>query len=87
MRLSAREWLITVALAAAAFIAIPRIWEKHEAWTMGPDYRIPVALSNDYWLFQPPVSSVSRRMAIFRSLATPSSGANMYSRTEPFRIS
>jgi hypothetical protein len=52
MRLSAREWLVTLFIVVTAMLAIPRLWKSYERWTTGPDYRIPYSLSNDYWLFQ-----------------------------------
>ena len=52
MRLSAREWLITIAIVLACAIAAPRLWKKAEPFPTGDDYRIPYALSKDYWLYQ-----------------------------------
>ena len=52
MRLNAREWMITLAIVAICLLAIPRIWTKIERFDTGPDYRIPYALSKDYWLYQ-----------------------------------
>jgi hypothetical protein len=32
--------------------AAPALWKKTEPFPTGPDYRIPYALSKDYWLYQ-----------------------------------
>src|SRR6185437_11111819 len=64
MRLNAWEWLVTVLIAAAALVAIPRVWKSHEPFTTGPDYRIPYALSPDYWLFQRRLDQLSEKSNI-----------------------
>ena len=52
MRLSARHWLAVAALVTVALLAMPWLWKKVERFDTGPDYRIPYALSKDYWLYQ-----------------------------------
>ncbi len=51
-RLSIRQWCL-VALITLSFTAcIGSFWKRVERFERGPDYRIPYALSNDYWLYQ-----------------------------------
>jgi len=52
VRLSPRQWLVTLAIVVASAAAVPRLWKKAEAFPTGPNYRIPYALSSDYWLYQ-----------------------------------
>jgi hypothetical protein len=50
MRLSLRQWAVTLAIVTIVAVATPRIWRHVERFQTGPDYRIPFQLSNDYWL-------------------------------------
>jgi len=52
MRLSARHWLAVVALVAVVLAGTPWLWQRIEKFDTGPDYRIPYALSKDYWLYE-----------------------------------
>src|SRR6187397_1079730 len=52
MRLSARQWLVVAAIVATVLVATPWVWKKIERFETGPDYRIPYALSKDYWLYE-----------------------------------
>jgi hypothetical protein len=52
MRLSARHWLAVAAFVAVVLSGTPWLWKKIETFDTGPDYRIPYALSKDYWLYQ-----------------------------------
>jgi hypothetical protein len=52
MRLSARQWFAAIAIVLACGAAIPYLWKHWERFAPGPDYRIPYALSKDYWLYQ-----------------------------------
>jgi hypothetical protein len=52
MRLSARQWLVVAAIVIAVLLATPWVWKKIERFETGPDYRIPYALSKDYWLYE-----------------------------------
>lgn len=52
VRLSARQWLAVAAIVAVVLLATPWVWKKVERFDPGPDYRIPYALSKDYWLYE-----------------------------------
>jgi hypothetical protein len=52
MRLSVRQWLAVAAIVGFVLIATPSLWKKIERFDTGPDYRVPYALSKDYWLYQ-----------------------------------
>lgn len=52
VRLSARQWLAVAALVFVVLLATPWLWKKLERFDTGPDYRIPYALSKDYWLYE-----------------------------------
>ena len=52
MRLTARQWIATLALTLAFLALLPPLWKRIERFEPGADYRIPYALSNDYWLYQ-----------------------------------
>lgn len=49
MRLGPRQWLAFILILILINISVPRIWSKVERFDTPPDYRIPYALSNDYW--------------------------------------
>ena len=51
VRLSIREWCAVLVLFAVAAVAIGEVWRRVEKFEPSPDYRIPYALSEDYWLF------------------------------------
>ncbi|HVY70179.1 MAG TPA: hypothetical protein VHH73_09640 [Verrucomicrobiae bacterium] len=65
MRLSARQWLVAVALIALAAIGVPRVWKGIERFDTGPDYRIPYSLSRDYWLYERRLQQVSNPASVF----------------------
>ncbi len=52
MRLTARQCLAVFAIFVACAIGIPQAWKRAERFDTGADYRIPYALSSDYWLYQ-----------------------------------
>ena len=52
MRLTARQWLAVAAIGALVLTLTPWLWKKIECFDTGPDYRIPYALSKDYWLYE-----------------------------------
>ncbi len=52
VRLNARQWGIAAILVVTFALAAPRIWKKVEPLQAGADYRVPYALSKDYWLWQ-----------------------------------
>ncbi len=54
MRLTARQWVATFVIFLAFLLAVPPIWERCERFDTAADYRIPYALSSDYWLYSRP---------------------------------
>ncbi|MGA2501028.1 MAG: hypothetical protein ABSH20_25100, partial [Tepidisphaeraceae bacterium] len=52
MRLTGRQWLIAAAILLVCLLATPRLWKRIERFDTGVDYRIPYALSKDYWLYE-----------------------------------
>ena len=52
MRLNARHWIVVFGILAIILVLTPRLWSRLERFQTGPDYRIPYALSKDYWLYQ-----------------------------------
>ena len=51
VRLSGRQWLLALGILLAVAILTPVIWGRVQRFATGPDYRLPYALSNDYWLY------------------------------------
>jgi len=51
VRLSAREWIVAGAVAAAVLGLLPAQWKRAEPFQPSTDYRIPYELSSDYWLY------------------------------------
>ena len=51
-RLSMRQWCIVAVIAVLFAACISSIWKRLERFDRGPDYRVPYALSNDYWLYE-----------------------------------
>lgn len=51
IRLTPRQWLVALVITAIILVFTPLAWERRQNFKTGPDYRIPYALSNDYWLF------------------------------------
>lgn len=64
MRLTARQWLAVVAILAVVLLATPRLWKKIERFQTGPDYRVPYAMSKDYWLYQRRLEQITDRSQI-----------------------
>jgi hypothetical protein len=52
VRLSARHWAVAFGIVLLAVTLTPPLWKKLERFDTGPDYRIPYALSKDYWLYE-----------------------------------
>jgi hypothetical protein len=52
MRLTGRQWLATILIVTAFACGFPTVWKHLEPFPTGPDYRIPYALSRDYWLYE-----------------------------------
>jgi hypothetical protein len=59
MRLSAAHWLAALTIVIACLLATPRVWKKIERFDTGVDYRIPYALSKDYWLYERRLEQIS----------------------------
>ena len=51
MRLSGKQWAAAAVIVVGLSLLIPRAWERAEAFEPDAAYRIPYALSNDYWHF------------------------------------
>ena len=51
VRLSGRQWGVVAVLVVALCQCVPSVWQRVEIFEPGVDYRIPYALSNDYWLY------------------------------------
>jgi hypothetical protein len=51
LRLTPKQWAVTVLLLAAVYIALPRLWIYAEPFSADANYRIPYSLSDDYWLY------------------------------------
>ncbi|MFV1965233.1 MAG: hypothetical protein ACC628_07390 [Pirellulaceae bacterium] len=64
IRLSPREWVVTCLLVSLVTVAVPRAWKHCEPFAPGPDYRIPYALSEDYWVFQRVVTHAAEKEKI-----------------------
>ncbi|MBM3997056.1 MAG: hypothetical protein FJ303_23325 [Planctomycetes bacterium] len=52
VRLSAGQWLGIAIFAIAFVVAAPSLWNRYEEFTPDADYRIPLKLRQDYWLFE-----------------------------------
>ena len=52
VRLNARQWLLAFVLLWLLALLTPPLWKHIERFETGPDYRIPYALSKDYWLYE-----------------------------------
>ncbi|MBI3878448.1 MAG: hypothetical protein HY301_00070 [Verrucomicrobia bacterium] len=52
VRLTARQWAIALGIVSLFVLLTPPLWKKLEHFETGPDYRIPYALSKDYWLYE-----------------------------------
>src|ERR1051325_5986301 len=64
MRLGVRQWLAVAALFAFCAVGIPWAWKRAERFDTGADYRIPYALSGDYWLYQRRLASIPKPAAV-----------------------
>lgn len=51
-RLSLRGWIFVVVCAVIFCWAVTPLWRRIESYEADPDYRVPYALSRDYWLYQ-----------------------------------
>src|SRR5438105_5625718 len=52
VRLNARQWTEAFGILAIVMVLVPALWKRVEPLQTRPDYRIPYALSKDYWLYQ-----------------------------------
>ncbi len=52
VRLSSRQWGVVFVILAFVVTLTPSVWKKLERFETGLDYRIPYALSKDYWLYE-----------------------------------
>jgi hypothetical protein len=52
MRLNTRHWAAVFGIVVLVVTLTPPLWKKLERFDTGPDYRIPYALSKDYWLYE-----------------------------------
>lgn len=60
LRLNAREWIISIGIVVACVLLVPHAWKTIEPFSRQGDYRIPYALSKDYWLYQRRLEQVTR---------------------------
>ncbi|MGA2543777.1 MAG: hypothetical protein ABSG78_19685 [Verrucomicrobiota bacterium] len=51
VRLNARQWLAAMVVLWIVALLTPPLWKRIEHFDTGPDYRLPYALSKDYWLY------------------------------------
>lgn len=51
VRLSPRQWGVAAILVLLVTSAAPALWRQFEPFTPSADYRVPYALSEDYWVF------------------------------------
>ena len=50
VRLTGRQWMVTVAIVLAVSVVAPRFWRRYEPFAPPPvGYRLPQSLSEDYW--------------------------------------
>lgn len=61
LRLGPWEWLTTLAIVAVVAVVVPRQWAAQERLPDDADYRIPYALSKDYWLYQQRLERIDDR--------------------------
>ena len=52
VRLTTSQWLVAIGLVLVTFAVLPHAWKQFEPFEPSPDYRIPFALSDDYWHYQ-----------------------------------
>jgi hypothetical protein len=49
--LSGWQWAGVGCFAVVLFLFAPILWQRFERFDVGPDYRMPYALNDDYWLY------------------------------------
>jgi hypothetical protein len=65
MRLNLRLWIATVGVVVFLWAAVPVVWKRIEPLETRLDYRIPFALSRDYWLYARRLERARDRQAVF----------------------
>ena len=50
-QLSFRQWAIVILIIGVIVWGVPRLWPMLERFTPSANYRLPYALSSDYWMF------------------------------------
>lgn len=65
VRLGWRGWLAVVGLVLGVGWSVPRAWRSLERFETGRDYRLPYALSRDYWLYQGRLEQAADPQAVF----------------------
>jgi hypothetical protein len=51
IRLSLRQWGVAAVILVVLLGALPAVWKRVEIFEPETDYRVPAALSEDYWVF------------------------------------
>lgn len=64
LRLDARQWIAVAIIVIAFMLLAPVIWTKAERFDPPPDYRIPYALSSDYWLYERRVETAANNRSV-----------------------
>lgn len=59
IRLNLRQWLTVFGIVLLFVLGVPHLWGKIERFDTGGDYRIPYALSSDYWLYHRRIEGIS----------------------------
>jgi hypothetical protein len=58
LRLTARQWVVTLLIVVPVLLLTPWVWGQFQRFATGPDYRLPYSLSSDYWLYDRRVSQI-----------------------------
>ena len=61
IRLTSNDWLVVLLSVALCFLVVPRVWRLAEPFRPANDYRIPHALSDDYWHYERWTNEVTAR--------------------------
>ncbi len=59
LRLTGKQWLVLLGFVVPALSLTPWLWARLQHFETGPDYRLPYALSRDYWLYSQRVRQVA----------------------------
>lgn len=60
VRLGPRHWVVALGVILLVVTVTPSLWKKLERFDTGPDYRIPYALSKDYWLYEQRLQRIAK---------------------------